>query len=111
MRITAIYPTQMGGHVFHAGDTLDYSGEITPRIAANFRAEDGSPLVKAKGSPAPALPAKAPDAEKEQTEKTAKAYGVEGLRAALDEAHIAYSPKMTARQLAELLLKSRGALN
>ena len=116
MIIKAIYPTQLGGHIYYVGDTLDYAGEVTPRIAANFRDENGKPLVAGKAVATNATKAtaksesaapKADDAEV-LIRKTAVSFGREGLKAALDEAHISYSANATTLSLAKALLVHRG---
>lgn len=116
MIIKAIYPTQLSGHIYYVGDTLDYAGEVTPRIAANFRDENGKPLAVG-GKTATKTDAKkeTPVPRLNETEglirKTAIAYGREGLKAALDEAHVTYSANATTLGLAKALLVHRGEIN
>lgn len=114
MIIKAIYPTQLGGHIYYVGDTLDYAGEVTPRIAANFRDENGKPLTAGKTATTTATKAKSETAAPKANDtedlirKTAVSFGREGLKAALDEAHISYSANATTLSLAKALLVHRG---
>lgn len=113
MKIIARYAVEVGGHIYSKGDALEWNEPVTRRIAANFRAEDGSPLV-ADGEVAPnaAPTAEMPTAErrKEVIARTIAALKRDGICLALDGMHVAYSTKSSTEYLARLLLVNRGEI-
>lgn len=115
MIIKAIYPTQLGGHIYYVGDTLDYAGEVTQRIADNFRDANGKPLAvggksATKTDANSETPAPKMDGTDALIRKTAITYGREKLKTALDEAHIPYSANASTISLARALLVHRGEI-
>ena len=113
MKIIARYAVEVGGHIYSKGDALEWNGPVTRRIAANFRAEDGSPLT-VDGDPAanaaPAAETPKTDGRREVIARTVAALKRDGICRALDWMHLAYSTKSSTEYLARLLLVNRGEI-
>lgn len=113
MKIIARYAVEVGGHIYSKGDALEWNEPITRRIAANFRTEDGSPLVAdGETSPNAASPTETPkaDGRREVITRTVAALKRDGICRALDGMHVAYSTKSSTEYLARLLLVNRGEI-
>lgn len=120
MKIRAIYATQVNGYgIVKRGEVIDLSDDrVDARIAANFRREDGSPIVPGKSG------GKAKDAEKgdgdaekdkaaaqaEAVKRTVDVVGREGIMRKLDELGVTYKPAHKTDYLARLLLEATGEI-
>lgn len=118
MTIKARFPVEVGGHIYRRGETCEWAQPVTPRIADNFTAADGSPLVPdgtAAASAAQGAAASRADAAKEReaavkaaVRRTVEAMGRDGIRRALDAMNVTYSSAANTERLARTLLASRG---
>jgi hypothetical protein len=114
MRIVAKYSVEVGGHIYSKGDALEWSGAVTPRIAANFTDSAGMPLTadgRAEAATAKiAEPKDGKAAEKELVAKTVASLKREGIKISLDQMHVTYSANSSTDYLARLLLVQRGEI-
>lgn len=118
MIIKARYNVQLGGHIYAKGETLDYGGPVTGRIAANFTELDGKPLIPAEANPPPegrqgdgkTGESTKPDTEA-QIERTVKILGRKGVIQKLEELGTTFPPTATTKYLAKLLLIQQGEIN
>lgn len=119
MTIKARYSVELRGHIYRKGETADWDGAVTPRIAANFTAADGTPLKAdeagggakdAHGADGAAGAAEAAPGDAEIVRRTVDALKRDGVRRALEAAGVAYSNKSSTEYLARLLLVARGEI-
>lgn len=120
MKITARSATQVPGYgVVQRGRTIDWPDGVPfpPQVLGNFtNAADGTPLE----NPAAAAPGKTADgsavppqspadkADAALLVKRTAAIGRVKLAAKLDSLHVPYDEKMTATDLAKILLRHNG---
>jgi len=114
MTIRAKTGVQLGGHIYRKGETAEYAGAVTQRIADNFTAEDGTALkVGAEAQSVAGAEKRAVGAVETDEGKIARCVDVmkrEGIMQALDSMNVTYSPKSRTEYLAKLLLVSRGEI-
>ena len=115
MTIKARFPVEVGGHIYRRGETMEWTQGVTPRIADNFTAADGSPLVPDGAEAAKDAAQGRADAAKERdaavkaaVKRTVETMGRDGIRRALDAMNVTYSSAANTERLARKLLASRG---
>lgn len=115
MTIIARFSVELDGHIYRRGDTCQYGGAITRRIAANFTAEDGTALTAdgpdgdAGGkAPGKERPKDSAAAVKAAMARTVEVMGRDGIKRALDAMGVAYPPSANTEYLAKALLVARG---
>lgn len=131
MKIIAKTNVQLFGHIYARGESCEYDGPVTARIAANFTTETGGALEvgeaakaarseKGEGTP---LSEKGEDAGGEaqgelfgandvqaRIEKTIQVLGRQGIMQALEDMGITYQANASNKYLAKLLLTSQGEI-
>ncbi len=116
MTIKAKYSVELGGHIYRRGETAEWDGAVTPRIAANFTATDGTPLKADEATKDGAEDAQgaggaeAAPSDAEIVRRTVDALKRDGIRRALEAAGVSYSNKSSTEYLARLLLVARGEI-
>ena len=116
MTIKARYSVELGGHIYRKGETADWNGAVTQRIAANFTAADGTPLDADEPAKDGAKDARGAGGEEtvpsdaEIVRRTVDALKRDGIRRALEAAGVSYSNKSSTEYLARLLLVARGEI-
>lgn len=114
MKIIARRPVQVSGYgIVYKGQEIDLDPSlINERIAANFRAIDGSELGVSAAHKAEDKAAK--DTEANESAMALKncvtTLGREGIRRKLDDMGITYSPNAKTEFLAKLYLTQAGVL-
>lgn len=121
MKLIAKYNVQVRGHIYAKGEAMEWDGPLTPRIIANFTAEDGSSPVATDAAqetpPQPPTPGELPldpppDGVDEDAlvKRTLDALKREGVMRQLDEMGVTYQANAKSTFLARLLLMSKGEI-
>lgn len=114
MKITARSATQVPGFgIVRRGHAIDWPDgkPFPPQVEGNFNDPDGKPLDarKEKDAKTPQPPEKEdPKADQQLLVKRTAAIGRAKLAAKLDALHVAYDEKMSATELAKILLRHNG---
>lgn len=112
MRIVCRMATQVPGFgIVKKGQPIEWpDGErMPPQVVANFKGADGEPLAD-KGDGEDAKPAANPPADAEAIVRKTAAIGKAKLMAMLEGAHVAFSDKASATDLARTWLRHRGEI-
>lgn len=131
MKLIAKHNVQVRGHIYAKGEAMEWDGPLTPRIIANFTAEDGSspvatdaaqetppqPPPDGQDNPQPPTPGELPldpppDGVDEDAlvKRTLDALKREGVMRQLDEMGVTYQANAKSTFLARLLLMSKGEI-
>ena len=111
MKLIAKHNVQVRGHIYAKGEAMEWDGPVTPRIIANFTAEDGSsPVATDAAQETPPQPP--PDGVDEDAlvKRTLDALKREGVMRQLDEMGVTYQANAKSTFLARLLLMSKGEI-
>lgn len=114
MKLIARLRCQIDGRIVDPGDTIDYDGPVTDRIAYNFTDENGSSLVTdGTTDDTGTTDTKKTDREivSDKVSAVLKAFSREQLMARLDEYGITYKPQHTNDKLARLYLHATGEID
>lgn len=118
MKIIAKFRCQFEGRIFDPGDTTDYDGPITDRIAYDFKGEDDTPLTvgsdngtDTQGEETSGQKKTDKEIAAEKIEKILKTFSREQLMARLDELGITYKPQNKNEQLARFYLRATGEID
>ena len=122
MKIIAKTNVQLFGHIYARGESCEYDGPVTARIAANFTDETGGALEVGDAAKA-ARSEKGEDAGggaqgelfdandvQARIEKTIQVLGRQGIMQALEDMGITYQANASNKHLAKLLLTSQGEI-
>ncbi len=112
MKIVCKMATQVPGFgIVKKGHSIEWpdGAKMPPQVAANFKGADGSPLAEAKGGE-DANPAADAAADAEALVRKTASIGKSKLMAMLDGAHVAFSDKASATDLARAWLRHRGEI-
>ncbi|MCQ2299961.1 MAG: hypothetical protein MJZ81_07560 [Bacteroidales bacterium] len=115
MKIIAVQKCQLGGRIYDVGETAEFDGPVTERIAHNFIGADGKKIAVAGAKEIAEAKSHVdrPAAETVEDKVAAvlKTMNREQLIAKLDEFGITYKPTNKNDFLAKLLLRAQGAID